>query len=153
MRDQGFGCDDQLGRQHEGASGNFPARLNNPGQNSSGNLPRHSGFALPFSPPMITSPFWSLFIPCLAAMAVGHSIKWFFLAPKRRHLGASVLESLAFAFALSAHAAVFERWPNLRHGWSGFFVVVLSIALIWLPGLFASERLRDRRANHPDGAH
>lgn len=101
---------------------------------------------------MITSPFWSLFIPCLAAMAVGHSIKWFFLAPKRRHIGASVLESLAFAFALSAHAAVFERWPQLRQGSACYFVIVLSIALIWLPFSFLSERLRDGRAHRTDEA-
>ena len=85
-------------------------------------------------------------------MAVGHSIKWFFLAPKRHHLGASVLESLAFAFALSAHGGVFERWPILRHGWTGFIVIVISIPLILLPGLFANDRLRDRRANRSDAA-
>lgn len=85
-------------------------------------------------------------------MAVGHSVRWFFLAPKRRHIGASMLESLAFALALSAHAAVFEWWPQLLQGSAFYFVIVLSIALIWLPFSFLSDRLRDRRTNQADEA-
>ena len=83
-------------------------------------------------------------------MALGHSVRWFILAPKRRHIGASMLESLAFALALSAHAVVFEPWPQLRQGSASYFAIVLSIALIWLPLYFLSERLRDRRTNQAD---
>jgi hypothetical protein len=98
----------------------------------------------------MNSPFWSLFLPCLVTIALAHAIRWFFLPPHRRHVGAIVLESLSFAFALSSHELIFERWPELRAS-SHFLVIGLSVAVIWIPCSLVADALRDRRAKLKQG--
>jgi len=61
--------------------------------------------------------FASVFFACAIGLGVGQIVRWWLLAPERRHFGAAVVETLALALAVSSTELVFGVWPQLKEGW------------------------------------